>query len=66
MSQPSARPGRSPWPLIFIGRVRPRGRHGQRCRRVRRGDDGLTLVRFQLDGREVYVLDRLLVKAEDY
>jgi hypothetical protein len=58
------------WDLVFIGRVRPRGRRGQRCKRLRGGDrprgDDLTLVRFKRDGRDYWVLDRLLVKAEDY
>lgn len=54
------------WPLVFVGRIRPYGRHGQRCRRVARHANGVTLVRFQRDGREHFVLDRMLVKREDY
>lgn len=54
------------WPLVFIGRVRPHGRHGQRCKRLSRADHGVTLVRFAKDGRDFYVLDRMLVKAEEY
>lgn len=54
------------WPLVFIGKARPRGRRGQRCKRIRRETGGVTLVRFQRDGREAYVLDRMLVKREHY
>lgn len=56
------------WPLVFIGKVRPRGRKGQRCKRLRHSDvdPGVVLVRFQKDGRDFWVLDRLLVRAEDY
>ena len=60
----SARGG---WPLVFVGSSRPHGRKGQRCKRLARDrHTGLTLVRFQRDGRTFHVLDRLLVKAEDY
>lgn len=54
------------WPLVFVGRTRPHGRHGQRCKRLARVNHELTLVKFQRDGRTHFVLDRLLVKAEDY
>ena len=54
-----------PWPLVFVGRTRPRGRRGQRCRRIRREPGGVTLVRFA-DGREFFVLDRMLVRREEY
>ena len=54
------------WPLVFVGSVRPRGRKGQRCKRIRRQVNGVTLVRFQRDGREAFVLDRMLVRHGDY
>lgn len=54
------------WPLVFVGKSRPHGRKGQRCKRLERHVNGITRVRFQRDGRDFYVLDRLLVKAEDY
>lgn len=54
------------WPLVFIGRVRPHGRHGQRCKRLVRVGHGMTLVRFQRDGRSFYVLDRMLVRRDEY
>jgi hypothetical protein len=54
------------WPLVFIGRSRPRRHHGHRCKRVMRGVGPMTLVKFKTDGRYHWVLDRMLVKAEDY
>jgi hypothetical protein len=54
------------WPLVFIGKVRPHGRRGQRCKRIRREPGGVTLVRFQKDGRDAYVLNRKLVRRDEY
>lgn len=54
------------WPLVFIGKRRPRGRKGERCKRIMRGNGPVTLVKFKSDGHDHWVLDRMLVKAEDY
>ena len=54
------------WPLVFVGSSRPRGRKGQRCKRIRRYVNGVTLVRFQRDGRDFFVLERMLVPHDRY
>lgn len=53
------------WPLVFVGRVRPHGRRGQRCKRIARHANGVTLVKFS-DGRTHFVLDRMLVRHDEY
>lgn len=53
------------WPLVFVGRVRPHGRRGQRCKRIARHPNGMTLVKFQRDGRTHYVHDRMLIRHDE-
>jgi hypothetical protein len=68
---PDTRMGRpldDDWPLVFIGKVRPHGRKGQQCKRLRYSDYSrdVVLVRFRKDGRDFWVLDRMLVRRDEY